>query len=144
DPTAKMSKSASTPGGLLELLEDPAALRKKIRGAVTDTGREVRYDAEHKPGVSNLLTIGAALTGRRIAEFEAAEAGRRDGELKKELAELVVAFVEPVQRRTAELTDDPAELDRLLAFGAERARAVATETLQLVYDRIGFLPAAKG
>src|SRR5262249_23368174 len=101
DPTAKMSKSASTPGGLLELLEDPAALRKKIRGAVTDTGREVRYDAEHKPGVSNLLTIGAALTGRRIAEFEAGDAGRGYGGLKKELAELVVAFVEPGRPRPA-------------------------------------------
>src|SRR5262249_14030406 len=144
DPTAKMSKSASTPGGLLELLEAPAVLRKKIRGAVTDTGREVRYDAEHKPGISNLLTIGAALTGRPVAELGARSAGGGYGHHKTGRAGRGVALVEPVQRRTAELMDDPTELDRLLAFGAERAQAVATETLRLVYDRIGFLPAAKG
>ncbi len=144
EPAAKMSKSTSAPGGILELLDGPAALRKKIRSAVTDTGREVRYDAEAKPGISNLLTIASALTGRTIPELEAEYAGRGYGDFKKELAEQVVAFVEPVQRRTAELMDDPAELDRLLAFGAGRAQAVATETLQMAYDRVGFLPAAKG
>jgi tryptophanyl-tRNA synthetase len=144
EPTAKMSKSASGPGGILELLDEPAALRKKIRSAVTDTGREVRYDVAAKPGISNLLTIASTLTGRTIPDIEAEYAGRGYGDFKKELAEQVVAFVEPVQRRTAELMDDPAELDRLLAFGAGRAQAVATETLRLAYDRVGFLPAAKG
>jgi tryptophanyl-tRNA synthetase len=143
-PTAKMSKSASGPGGILELLDQPAALRKKVRAAVTDTGREVRYDAEAKPGISNLLTIAAALSGRSIPELEAAYQGKGYGDFKKDLAEQVVAFVEPVQRRTAELMDDPAELDRLLSLGAERAKVVATETLGRAYDRIGFLPAAKG
>ena len=144
DPTAKMSKSASAPGGILELLDAPAALRKKVRGAVTDTGREVRYDLVGKPGISNLLTIASTLTGRGIPELEAAYDGRGYGDLKKDLAEQVVAFVEPIQRRTAELMDDPAELDRLLSLGAERAQTVATETLSRAYDRLGFLPAAKG
>ncbi len=144
DPTAKMSKSASAPGGILELLDAPAALRKKVRGAVTDTGREVRYDLVGKPGISNLLTIASTLTGRGIPELEAAYDGRGYGDFKKDLAEQVVAFVEPIQRRTAELMDDPAELDRLLSLGAERAQTVATETLSRAYDRLGFLPAAKG
>ena len=144
EPTAKMSKSASGPSGILELLDPPAALRKKVRGAVTDTGREVRYDAEAKPGISNLLTISSALSGRSIPELEAAYQGKGYGDFKKDLAEQVVAFVEPVQRRTAELMDDPAELDRLLQLGAERAQVVAAETLLRAYDRIGFLPAAKG
>ena len=144
DPTAKMSKSASAPGGILELLDAPAVLRKKVRGAVTDTGREVRYDLVGKPGISNLLTIASTLTGRGIPELEAAYDGRGYGDFKKDLAEQVVAFVEPIQRRTAELMDDPAELDRLLSLGAERAQTVATETLSRAYDRLGFLPAAKG
>jgi tryptophanyl-tRNA synthetase len=144
EPTAKMSKSASAPGGILELLDAPAALRKKVRSAVTDTGREVRYDAEGKPGISNLLTIASALTGQSVPELEATYDGKGYGDFKKELAEQVVAFAEPVQRRTAELMDDPAELDRLLSLGAERAQSVATETLSRVFDRIGFLPAARG
>jgi tryptophanyl-tRNA synthetase len=144
DPTAKMSKSASTPGGILELLDAPAALRKKVRAAVTDAGREVRYDEQDKPGISNLLTIAAALSGRTVAQVEADYQGRGYGDFKKDLAEMVVSFVEPVQRRTAELMDDPAELDRLLALGAERAQRVAAQTLRRAYDGIGFLPAAKG
>jgi tryptophanyl-tRNA synthetase len=144
DPTAKMSKSSSPPAGVLELLDPPAALRKKIRSAVTDTGREVRYDRGHKPGVSNLLTIYSALTGRPVPELEAAYQGAGYGELKKDLAEVVVDFAEPVQRRTAEVLADPAELDRLLGLGAERAQAVAAETLRAVYDRVGFLSPAKG
>jgi tryptophanyl-tRNA synthetase len=129
---------------VLELLDPPAALRKKIRSAVTDTGREVRYDTARKPGVSNLLTIYSALTGRSVPELEAAYQGTGYGDLKKDLAEVVVDFAEPVQRRVAELLTDTAELDRLLALGAERARAVAAETLRAVYDRVGFLSPAKG
>ena len=144
DPTAKMSKSSSTPAGILELLDPPAVLRKKIKGAVTDTDREIRYDPEHKPGVSNLLTIYSALSGRSIPDLEAGYHGAGYGEFKKDLAEVVVDFAEPVQRRTAELLTDPGELDRLLEFGTDRAQAVAAETLCTVYDRVGFLPAAKG
>jgi len=140
DPRAKMSKSASSPAGIIELLDDPARSAKKIRSAVTDTGREIRYAPEEKPGISNLLTIYAALTGRSIDDLTAAYAGKGYGDLKKDLAEVVVEFIRPIQQRTRAYLDDPAQLDKLLAVGAEKARAVAAETLRTVYDRIGFLP----
>jgi tryptophanyl-tRNA synthetase len=143
EPTAKMSKSASSPNGLIELLEDPARAAKKIRSAVTDTGREIIYDPEHKAGVSNLLTIYSALTGRSIEALVAAYEGKGYGDLKKDLAEVVVEFIRPIQERTRAYLDDPAQLDKLLAVGAEKARAVSSVTLRRVYDRIGFLaPAA--
>jgi tryptophanyl-tRNA synthetase len=143
DPTAKMSKSM--PGaGLLDLLEPEASLRKKIRSAVTDTEREVRYDPERKPGVSNLLVIASALSGRPVGELAASFAGRGYGDLKAEVADLTVDLVRPIQRRTAEILGDPAELDRVLAIGAERAEGVAAGTLARAYDRVGFLPARKG
>jgi tryptophanyl-tRNA synthetase len=142
EPTAKMSKSASSPNGLVELLEDPARIAKKIRSAVTDTGREITYDTAAKPGVSNLLTIYSALTGRAIDELVAAYAGKGYGDLKKDLAEVVLEFVRPIQARTRAYLDDPGQLDKLLALGAEKARAVAAPTLRRAYDRIGFLAAA--
>lgn len=142
DPTAKMSKSASSPGGIIELLEDPARSAKKIRSAVTDTGREIVFAPEEKPGVSNLLMIYSAMSGRAVADLEKAYAGKGYGDLKKDLAEVVVGFVRPIQERTRAYLDDPAQLDKLLAVGAEKARTVATETLRAAYDRIGFLPPA--
>jgi tryptophanyl-tRNA synthetase len=144
DPTAKMSKSSSSPGGIIDLLEDPARSAKKIRSAVTDTGREIIYDPEGKPGISNLLTIYAALTGRSLDELTAAYQGKGYGDLKKDLAEVVVEFVRPIQDRTRGYLDDPAQLDKMLAIGAEKARTVAAATLTAVYDRVGFLPAAGG
>jgi tryptophanyl-tRNA synthetase len=140
EPTVKMSKSASTPGGIIELLDDPARSAKKIKSAVTDTGREVVYDPEQKPGVSNLLTIYAALSGRSIEELTSAYQGKGYGDLKRDLSEVVVEFVRPIQERTRAHLDDPAQLDKLLAVGAEKAGAVAAETLRLAYDRVGFLP----
>jgi tryptophanyl-tRNA synthetase len=140
DPTAKMSKSASSPNGIIELLDDPARSAKKIRSAVTDTGREITFDPETKPGVSNLLTMHSALSGQSMAKLETAYAGKGYGDLKKDLGELVVAFVTPFQERTRAFMDDPAHLDKLLAMGAEKARAVAATTLRAVYERVGFLP----
>ena len=144
DPTAKMSKSASGPAGLIDLLDDPTVSAKKIRSAVTDAGREIRFDPEHKPGVSNLLTICSALTGRTIAELEAYYDGRGYGDLKKELAEVVCDLVGPLRAAVEGYLADPGELDRVLAAGATRARDVAGATLATVYDRIGFLPPAAG
>jgi len=143
EPTAKMSKSASSPAGIIELLEDPARSAKKIRSAVTDTGREIIFEPESKPGVSNLLTIYSALTGRTIDDLVAAYDGKGYGDLKKDLAEVVVEFVKPMQERTRAYLDDPGQLDKLLAIGAEKARAVAVETLHTVYDRVGFLAPAR-
>jgi tryptophanyl-tRNA synthetase len=140
DPTSKMSKSASSPAGIIDLLEDPKRSAKKIRSAVTDSEAVVRFDPEHKSGVSNLLTIYSALSGRGIPDLEAEYAGRMYGDLKKDLAEVVVDFVTPIQQRTAAYLDDPAALDKVLAVGAEKARAIAGETLATMYDRVGFLP----
>jgi tryptophanyl-tRNA synthetase len=140
DPTSKMSKSASSPAGIIDLLEDPKRSAKKIRSAVTDSEAVVRFDPETKPGVSNLLTIHSALSGRSIGDLEAEYAGRGYGDLKKDLAEVVVDFVTPIQERTAAYLDDPAALDAVLAAGAEKARAIAGATLATMYDRVGFLP----
>jgi tryptophanyl-tRNA synthetase len=144
DPTAKMSKSASTPAGIIDLLEEPARSAKKIRSAVTDTGREIVYDPEHKPGVANLLTIYSALTGRALTALEADYAGKGYGDLKKDLAEVVADFVRPIQERTSTYLNDPGQLDKLLAIGADKARAVSTVTLRNVYQRIGFLAPSTG
>ena len=135
-----MSKSASSPAGIIELLDDPAKSAKKIRSAVTDTGREIIFDPATKPGVSNLLTIYSALTGRPIDDLVVAYEGKGYGDLKKDLAEVVAEFVRPIQERTRAYLDDPAQLDKLLAIGAEKARAVASATLATVYERVGFFP----
>jgi len=140
DPTAKMSKSAATDAGLISLLDDPKKTAKKIRSAVTDSEREIRFDRESKPGVSNLLTIQSAVTGTDIETLVAGYAGRGYGDLKTETADAVVEFVTPIKTRVDELLDDPTELQSVLAKGAARADEVASATLQRVYDRMGFLP----
>ncbi|MFF0723449.1 tryptophan--tRNA ligase [Streptomyces sp. NPDC004134] len=141
DPTVKMSKSASSPKGLLNLLDEPKSSAKKIKSAVTDTETEIRYDPEAKPGVSNLLTIYSTLTGAAVAELEQKYTGKGYGALKTDLAEVVTEWVTPFRSRTQEYLDDPETLDSLLAKGAEKARAVAAETLAEAYDKVGFLPA---
>jgi tryptophanyl-tRNA synthetase len=141
DPTAKMSKSASSPGGIVEMLDDPSVSAKKIRSAVTDSGSEVRFDEAEKPGISNLLTIYSALTGRSIDDLVKEYDGRGYGDFKKELAEVVVDFVTPFRDRTLELLDDKSQLDAILRAGAEKAGAVAERTLSDVYDRVGFVRA---
>ena len=140
DPSSKMSKSAATDAGLINLLDDPARSAKKIRSAVTDSEREIRYDPDTKPGVSNLLTIASAVTGIDIAKLVEGYAGRGYGDLKKDTAEAVVEFVAPLKDRVDELLKDPTELENVLAAGAARAEDVAAKTVDRVYDRLGFLP----
>ena len=140
EPTAKMSKSASSVGGIVELLDDPKRSAKKVRSAVTDSDREVYFDEAAKPGVSNLLTIYAALSGRSVDDISAEYTGRGYGDLKSDLGELVEEFVTPFRERTIELLHDRAELDAVLAEGADRARSIASATLAAVYERVGFLP----
>jgi len=139
DPSSKMSKSS--PSGCVFLLDPPNRIAKKIRSAVTDSQTEIRFDPEAKPGVSNLLTILATFTGRTVDEVVADLSGQMYGRLKAQTADAVVAFAEPYQARVAELLGDVAELDRLMAVGAQRARAVAAATLADVYDRVGFVAA---
>jgi tryptophanyl-tRNA synthetase len=143
DPTAKMSKSLPD-AGTVNLLDEPAKVAKKIRSAVTDSDGEVRYDEATKPGISNLLTIFSALTGRSFADLEAAYAGKGYGDFKADLADVVLEFVMPVQEKVRHYLDDTAALDAILAAGAERARGVAVATMELVRERVGFLPSPPG
>jgi tryptophanyl-tRNA synthetase len=143
EPTAKMSKSASSPAGIIELLDDPKVSAKKIRSAVTDSGTDIRFDPDKKPGVSNLLTIYSSLTARSISSLEEQYDGRGYGDLKKDLAEVVVDFVTPFRERTLELLDDQAQLTDVLKRGAEQAGAVAEATLRDVYQRVGFVAAGR-
>jgi tryptophanyl-tRNA synthetase len=139
DPTAKMSKSAATEAGLISLLDDPAKTAKKIRSAVTDSEREIRFDLQAKAGVSNLLTIQSAITGTDVDKLVDGYAGRGYGDLKKDTADAVVEFVTPIKARVDEMLADPTELEAVLAAGAERASDTSAKTLQRVYDRLGFL-----
>ena len=140
NPTAKMSGSATSHSGVVNLTDDPKRAAKKIRSAVTDSGTDIRFDPAEKPGISNLLTIYSAMTARDIASIEAEFAGQQYGHLKVALGDIVADFVEGFGARTRELLGDRAELDRILAAGAEQARAVASTTLAAVYDRSGFVP----
>jgi tryptophanyl-tRNA synthetase len=140
DPSSKMSKSAATDAGLISLLDDPAVSAKKIRSAVTDSEREIRFDPAAKAGVSNLLSIQSAVTGVAIEKLVDGYAGRGYGDLKKDTAEAVVEFVTLIKTRVDELLTDPKELESVLAAGAGRAEDVAAKTVDRVYDRLGFLP----
>jgi tryptophanyl-tRNA synthetase len=137
DPARKMSKSIGGPGTVW-VLDEPKAITKKIKSAVTDTGREVRA-GEDKPGITNLLTILSVCTGKAVEELEAAYDGKGYGDFKGDVAEAVVELFAPVRERYAALVADPAELDRVLADGAARAGAVAAETMAAVRERVGLL-----
>ena len=141
DPTAKMSKSSDSQAGVVDLLDDPATIAKKIKRAVTDTDTAVRFDPENKPGISNLLTIMSVLTGRPISTLEDDYAGQGYGAFKTDVADAVVEFTTPLRERTVEWLADGSGLDDVLADGAARAQKVAGETLRRVYGAVGFLPA---
>lgn len=139
EPTAKMSKSALDPKGLVNLMDEPNVIAKKIKSAVTDTDGEIRFDREAKPGVSNLIGIYSAITGESIEGFTASLQGQGYGALKTAVADAVVATLDPIRLRAQELLADPAELDRLLAKGAAKANEIAERTLADVYDKLGFV-----
>ena len=139
NPTAKMSKSAADPKGLVNLMDDDSTIMKKIKSAVTDTDASIRVDWENKPGVSNLLSIHSSISGESLVSLEERFAGAGYGVLKSEVADVVINALGPIRDRANDLMSDQAELDRLLASGAEKARAVAEDTLAKVYDRVGFI-----
>ena len=140
DPTAKMSKSTSSDKGIVNLLDDPARIAKKLRSAVTDSATDIRYDRDAKPGVSNLLEILAAATGRPIDDLATEHDGHGYGAFKAAVAEAVVELLRPIQERHAELDADPGEVARILDDGARRARAIASDTLARAKDAMGMLP----
>lgn len=139
NPTAKMSKSAESEAGLIKVLDPANVTKKRIMRAMTDDEGVVRFDREAKPGVSNLLTIYSVLSGQSVDSIVGEYEGRGYGDLKKGLVEVVEGNLGPVRARTEELLADPAELDRLLAKGADRANEVAQRTLDLVYERVGLM-----
>jgi tryptophanyl-tRNA synthetase len=140
NPESKMSKSGESPQGIVWLLDDPTTVAKKIKSAVTDTDRDIRFDPANKEGVSNLLGILSLLGGTPIDRLEEEVAGKGYGDLKGAVADAVVAEFEPIRARTLDLLADPAELDRMLAVNADRAGQIAEATLTRVYDAVGFLP----
>jgi tryptophanyl-tRNA synthetase len=139
NPENKMSKSADSPMGTVCVTDTPEVIAKKVKIAVTDSGREV-VAAPDKPALTNLLTIYSVATGQAIPEAEATFAGKGYADFKKGLTESLVEFLRPVRERYAELMADQAELARLLSVGAEKAQAVASKTLAEVYEAVGFLP----
>ena len=142
NPEAKMSKSGD-PKGLVNIMDDSSVILKKIKSAVTDNDGIIKFNREAKPGVSNLLGIHSAISGQSVEALVAHFEGKGYGDLKGEVAEVVLAEIEPIRDRANELLADPAELDRLLAKGAAKANELAEKTLATVYERVGFIPAAR-
>ena len=139
NPTAKMSKSADSAAGLIEILDTPEVNAKKIKSAVTDAGREIKFDEKEKPGVSNLLTIHSALSGQSISQLENHFAGKGYGDLKGEVADVVVEYLRPIREKTLELLADESHLLEMLSTGAAKAQEVASTTLAKTYANLGLV-----
>ena len=140
DPNAKMSKSAASNAGVIDILDSAEINTKKIKSAVTDTGKEIKFDEKNKPGISNLLTIHSTLSGKSIASIEAEFAGKGYGNFKSAVAEVVTEFFRPVKTRTEELLEDERGLSAILEEGSAKAREVAAKTLKNAYDALGLVP----
>ena len=138
EPEIKMSKSRGSQQGTVLIMDPADVIRKKFKSAVTDSGAEVRHDPEEKPGISNLIEIMSVATGESIADIESRYDGSGYGQFKADVADSVVELLAPLRERYRELRGDPAELERLLAVGAEKARASSAPTLALMYERMGF------
>jgi tryptophanyl-tRNA synthetase len=137
EPTAKMSKSAGSAAGVIEIMDTPEANLKKIKSAMTDAGREVKYDVAEKPGISNLLTIHSALSGRTIPELENEFDGKGYGDFKAAVADVVVEYLRPIRAKAMELLEDEKHLLQILHQGSEKARAVAQGTIETTYKNLG-------
>ncbi len=137
EPTAKMSKSAASNSGVIDILDSTDINVKKIKSAVTDTGKEIKFDEKNKPGISNLLTIHSALSGKTIAELENEFAGKGYGDFKGAVAEVVTSYFEPVRTKAQELLADEGELLKILHQGRDKARTIAAATVKKVYDALG-------
>ena len=137
EPTAKMSKSSGSAAGVIEIMDTPEANLKKIKSAVTDAGREVKFDMAEKPGISNLLTIHSALSGRTISDLENEFAGKGYGDFKTAVAEVVVEYLRPIRAKAVELLEDEKHLLDILHQGSAKARVVAQETVNATYKNLG-------
>jgi tryptophanyl-tRNA synthetase len=139
DPERKMSTTGGTPQGTVLIADPPATIRKKVKSAVTDSGSDVRYDPSGKPGISNLLEIMSVATGEEIPALETRYDSGGYGPFKADVAEAVIALLDPIRTRYDELRADPGELRRMLAQGAKKARAASAPTLEAMYERMGFV-----
>ena len=139
EPTNKMSKSSGSVAGVLEIMDTPEANTKKIKSATTDAGREVTFDEKEKPGISNLLTIHSALSGKSITELESEFAGKGYGDFKGAVAEVVVEYLRPIRAQALELLQDEAHLIKVLHEGADKARQVASATVATTYKNLGLV-----
>ena len=139
EPTKKMSTTNGTPQGTVLVLDDPDTVRKKFKTAVTDSGREIRYVPDEKPGVSNLIEILSVAGGKTIPDVEDSYDGKGYGDLKTDVGEAVVELFRPIQERYKELRADEPELRRLLRIGAEKAQATSAPTLHQMVERMGFV-----
>ena len=139
EPTAKMSKSATSNSGVIDILDNTDINIKKIKSAVTDTGKEIKFDEKNKPGISNLLTIHSALSGKSIPELENEFSGKGYGDFKSAVAEVVTNYFEPVRKRAEELLADETELLKILHQGRDKAETVAAATVAKVYDALGLV-----
>jgi tryptophanyl-tRNA synthetase len=144
EPERAMSTTYGSEQGVIRLVDEPDVIRKKFKTAVTDSGREIRHDPAEKPGIANLIEILAVTTGISIDDVEARYDGQGYGAFKEDVGEAVVKLLAPIQGRYRELRDDPRELERLLARGAEKAREASAPTLEAMYDRMGFVTAGSG
>ena len=139
DPSAKMSKSSGSVAGVLEIMDTPESNAKKIKGAATDAGREIKFDEKEKPGISNLLTIHSALSGQSITVLENEFEGKGYGDFKMAVADVVVEYLRPIRAEALELLEDEKHLVELLHVGAAKARTVAAETLEKAYENLGIV-----
>jgi tryptophanyl-tRNA synthetase len=138
EPDVKMSKSRGAESGTILMLDPPETIRKKVKTAVTDSGSDVRYDPREKPGISNLIELLTVVTGESIKDVESRYDGSGYGQFKQDVGDAIVTVLEPIKARYEELRSDPAELQRLLDLGADKARASSASTLALMYERMGF------
>jgi tryptophanyl-tRNA synthetase len=138
EPDVKMSKSRGAESGTVLMLDPPETIRKKVKSAVTDSGSDVRYDPDEKPGISNLIELLTVMTGESIKDVESRYDGSGYGQFKQDVGDAIVTVLEPIQARYGELRSDPTELQRLLDLGADKARASSGPTLAQMYERMGF------
>jgi tryptophanyl-tRNA synthetase len=139
EPERLMSTTRGAPQGVVRMIDPPDVIRRKFKTAVTDSGRDVRHDLEAKPGISNLIEIMAVATGDAIPDIEARYDGSGYGQFKEDVGEAVVTLLAPIQQRYEALRADEEELRRMLAVGAEKARAASAPTLEAIYERMGFV-----
>lgn len=139
DPSKKMSKSAESPNNYIALLDSPETIREKIKSAVTDSGSEIKYDTENKPAISNLLLIYSLFSNKKISELEKEYAGKNYSIFKKDLAEVIIEGLSPIQKKYQKLSANPDYVKNVLREGAEKAKIIAVQTMTEVRSKIGFL-----